>query len=118
MITCPHLDVAGACGIYSVRPVTCKIWFSSDLRLCIRNRQQGYPEKVNPLTDASNKLRVAFETPFKERVNEIVPDMDFDGHDFLLALEEVARLDDGALLDTLKAKIDAGEQNNWEPFGS
>jgi hypothetical protein len=116
MIRCPHLTSAGTCGIYNFRPVACKIWFSADLELCIRNRVRGYTEGANPITDESNRLRESFERPFLEAFNLIAPDMTFRGHDFLLALEEIAKLDVRGLFDTLKEKIDAHEQNEWDPF--
>ncbi len=117
MVPCPHLTAVGGCGIYEQRPLSCKIWFSGDLGLCKRNRAQGFSKGVNPLTDESNRILLAFQQPFEQCCREIAPDIEFRGHDFLLSLEEIAKLDSHGLFGTLKEKIDAGEQSTWNPFG-
>lgn len=114
---CPYLGDRGTCGVYEQRPVSCKIWFSSDLQLCIRNKAVGYQSGINPITDASNKLRMSFEAPFKDHVAEITPDLDFGGYDYLQAFEAIALLDSHGLIATLKEKVDAGEFADWDPLG-
>lgn len=115
---CPHLDRSGACGIYNRRPVACKIWFSADLQLCVQNKSRNYPRGVNPLTDASNNLREAFEMPFKDSVREIAPDMRFSDYDYLETFREIALIDSLGLLDTLKHKLNSTEINEWNPLDS
>lgn len=115
-VRCPHLTDDGKCAIYEHRPVACKIWFSADLALCAKNRNGGYQVGVNMWTDASNQLRIAFEKPFEDFVAAIAPDMEFRGYDLLLNFEVIAKLGRVNLLETLKVKIDAGEQSDWNPF--
>lgn len=116
LVRCPYLTDGGECAIYERRPVACKIWFSADLARCAENRRRGYQTGVNMWTDASNLLRVEFEKTFKDFVAAIAPDMDFGGYDFLLNFEALAKLEELGLLETLKVKIDAGEQSDWKPF--
>ena len=107
-VRCPQLTSAGTCGIYDHRPVTCKIWFSANLSLCIRNRERGYQAGVNPVTDESDRLRTAFEAPFGACLAEIAPGLPFRGHDFLSIfsmMENLARQD---LTAAFRAHIDAG----------
>lgn len=117
MVRCPHMTAKETCGIYEHRPMPCKIWFSADLRLCSRNRVDGYSKETNPLTDASNGLRDTFEVPFVEHLTRIAPDLKFGWADFLLCLEEIAKLDQAGLFATMKEKVDAAQQAEWDPFG-
>lgn len=116
VVRCPHLSSTGECGIYVWRPVACKIWFSADLTLCNNNCHHGYQPGVNAWTDASNQLRDEFERPFETCVAEVAPDLNFRGYDFLRCFEEIAKFANHGLFGTLREKIDAKEQNDWDPF--
>ncbi|HTQ98436.1 MAG TPA: hypothetical protein VMH83_00535 [Candidatus Acidoferrum sp.] len=107
-IPCPQLTDSGACSLYEQRPVTCKIWFSAELALCVRNRQQGYRAGINPLTDASDRLRIAFEQPFADAMAALAPALQFRGHDFLSMFRHVAALTAGDAAAVFAAGIDAG----------
>ncbi len=115
---CPHLTANGTCGIYAHRPLPCKMWFSADLGLCIRNHDLGYEADVNSLTDLSRSIGTAFAEPFADYVHRIDPGREFWGYDFLEVFEEVAKLDERGLLGTLRKKIDAGDLASWDPFDS
>ncbi|MBR9970269.1 YkgJ family cysteine cluster protein [Magnetospirillum sulfuroxidans] len=115
LVQCPHLGVGGECRIYALRPVACKIWFSADLTRCVQNRQQGYHNGINGWTDTSNQLRKAFEEPFAEVYGEVMQGINFDGYDFLLGFEEIAKLDGLGLFDLFRSKVNAGELSTWEP---
>ena len=112
---CPYLTASGRCSIYLYRPLPCKIWFSYDISLCIRNRDLGYEANVNPYTDLSRSIGTAFAQPFANYVQRIDPDRNFWGYDFLGVFEEIAKLDAQRLFGTLRAKIDAGELASWNP---
>lgn len=116
LVQCPHLGAGGECSIYALRPVACKIWFSADLARCVQNQQQGYHNGINGWTDASNQLRKAFEEPFANVYGEVMPSMNFEGYDFLLGFEEIAKLDDLGLFDVFRSKVNDGELSTWEPF--
>jgi Fe-S-cluster containining protein len=116
LVPCPHLGPSGECGIYERRPVVCKIWFSADLAVCRRSRDLGYPVGANPWTVESNRLRVAFEAPFIERIDEIAPELEFGEHDFLKAMADIAKLDRRGLFGAFREKVDAGELCTWDPF--
>ena len=106
VVPCPNLTAARACGIYHHRPVTCKIWFSANVTLCVRNRDDGYTAGVNPMTDESDRVRSAFEAPFAARVAEAAPDMAFSGHDFLKTFAMVEGLRRHGLIAVFRAQID------------
>jgi Fe-S-cluster containining protein len=116
LVACPHLRRDGGCGIYPHRPVACKIWFSADLDLCVRNRSRGYPRGINAWTDASKDIYDEFQKPFEALVSEIAPDLTYDGLDFLTCLGEIATIDRSGLIATWKEKIEAGETASWDPF--
>ncbi len=105
---CPQLTPAGNCSIYDKRPVTCKIWFSANLDLCVRNRERGYKTGVNPLTDASDRLRLLFEEPFAQCVEEWIPGLAFRGHDFMTVFRMTTVLAQKGLAPAFRANIDAG----------
>lgn len=113
---CPHLAPNGKCGVYQHRPLPCKIWFSADLSLCVQNREMGYKAVVNPLTDLSRSIGTEFAQPFADYVQRIDPDQEFWDHDFLLVFEELAKLDERGLFDSLRRQIDAGELASWNPL--
>ncbi len=125
---CPHLSEEGSCRIYEQRPMSCKIWFSADLSLCIINRQRGYAAEVNPLTDRSKSVLTAFSEPFAAHLERLDPGRDFWDYDFLTIFSQIAQLDEHRLFDTFREldehrlfdtfreKIDAGELSSWEPF--
>ena len=112
-VPCTYLGPGRNCGIYIQRPLACKIWFSADLQLCIRNLDANYPRGVNPLTDASNDLRAAFEEPFKKSVRQIAPNLRFGGYDYLRTFRSIAVINDLGELGMLKQKIDSGDQNEF-----
>lgn len=114
---CPHLAESGNCGIYVYRPLPCKIWFSADINLCIQNRGLGYKSDLNPLTDLSRSIGTAFAQPFSDYLQSIDPKRNFWGYDFLSTFEEIAKLDEYGLFETMRAKIDAGKLASWDPFG-
>lgn len=115
MVRCPHLSSSGECAIYNIRPVACKIWFSAELGMCLKNREASYPGGVNRWTDASVQLYRKLGEPFVTLVTEIAPQLPFKG-DFLEILEEIAMFDERALFDMLRMKVDAQELNTWRPF--
>jgi Fe-S-cluster containining protein len=48
---CPFLTDASFCGIYEVRPVSCRGYFSFDLSACIEHFQQNLPSRIPKLDD-------------------------------------------------------------------
>jgi len=48
---CPFLTDASFCGIYEVRPVSCRSYFSFDLSACIEHFQQNLPSRIPKLDD-------------------------------------------------------------------
>lgn len=48
---CPFLTEASYCGIYEVRPVSCRSYFSFDLSACIEHFQQNLPSRIPKLDD-------------------------------------------------------------------
>ncbi len=113
---CPHLTASGGCAIYTNRPVSCKIWFSEDVSLCVQNRDLNYKAELNPVTDQSRSIVTAFAQPFADYVQRLDPDREFWGYDFLSVFEQIAKLDERKLFDTLREKIDAGELASWNPL--
>ncbi len=105
---CPQLTQAGSCSIYDKRPVTCKIWFSANLDLCVSNSERGYKAGVNPLTDESDRLRLAFEEPFAQCVEALVPGLVFRGHDFMAVFQMTTVMGRKGLAQAFRTNIDAG----------
>lgn len=114
LVPCPHLRPDGRCGIYDVRPASCKIWFSTALPLCIRNRDVGYNVGINPGTDASVNLYTKFQAPFADYVNTIVPELQFDHWDFLVCLADAAWRDRTDALDEFRNEIETGFPRKWK----
>jgi hypothetical protein len=113
IVPCTYLGPNRKCDIYNQRPLTCKIWFSADLQLCVRNLDGNYPRGVNPLTDASNDIRAAFEEPFKKSIRQIAPNLRFDGYDYLRTFRAIALINDAGELGLLKQKIDSGDKKEF-----
>ncbi|TWB40096.1 putative zinc- or iron-chelating protein [Nitrospirillum viridazoti] len=113
-VACPYLDSSGQCGIYEVRPVPCKIWFSRDLAACVRNRDAGYAQGgVNPDTAASNDLLRQFEEPFEAFVRDRAPMYPYRAEfDFLRIFAYAGKISEAGLTEVQKQKVDEGDLVN------